>query len=163
MLTVLNTQNQCQRLCELNAEFQPIDWLRYALYQKVNAVESWIIKQQDHRIELHRQGDEYLLLLWVHKSTCVPMDNIKPQWDASTFTQSIIAQNTEFPNALLWAPTPSHEWSSLWLATEWWPLEGITDAIDAPQKWISWWWFEAMEFTTPAPSLYDNNLTLTQL
>lgn len=155
MTTPHHTKKQLQALCTLNEQYQSIDWLRYAQYEK-NPSKKWTIIQQEHRIELHECNEEYVLLLWIANSpSSPPMDNVHPQWDSTLAVQVILENAPTFPNALLWSPSEKNEWRSLWLATQWWPLEGITDAVDNPNGWLHWWWYSMMEFTTPPPCLYD--------
>lgn len=157
MQSPLQTIKIFQRLCNLNTEFQRIDWLRYAVHTESIAGDCWSIKQEESRIELHVQNSEALLLLWLPQGTPPPMDNIKPQWDTTAMVQRVLDKCEEFPHAIKWAAHSGQaDWSSIWLATQWWPEEGHTDAVDDPAKWLHWWWTEVMEFTTELPSLYDD-------
>lgn len=149
-----------QRICLLNAEHQAIEWLRYANHASTETGECWSIKQGDSRIELHSNGQEALLLLWMPGEPTPPMDNVKPQWDATSMVQDVLSRCEEFPHAIAWASNLHNaDWLGIWLATQWWPTEGHTDAVDDPLRWISWWWTDIMEFTTAPPSLYDNQIT----
>lgn len=158
MPTPLQTLNNIQRLCVINAEHQPVEWLRYARYEPTTDGSShWSIKHETSRISLHRLDDEVLLLLWMDDEPPPPMDNIKPQWDTSPMVQHILANVDAFPQAIAWAhDVKNAAWSSIWLGTQWWPLSPMTDAVDQPQQWLNWWWYTVMEFTTEPPSLYDS-------
>ena len=145
-----------QRLCAINQDFQEVAWLRQATSIPVEHGDCWSVVQEGSRIELHVGQSEALLLLWIPDNPPPPMDNIKPQWDSTLFVQNILAKCDTFPYGISWASQIKNEkWSTIWLATQWWPQEGQTDAVDNPERWIQWWWTTIMEFTTPAPSLYD--------
>lgn len=158
MPSPLQTLDTIQRLCELNAEHQPIEWLRYANYEAMpDGTAKWSIKHENSQISLYRLDDEALLLLWVDDEPAPPMDNIKPQWDTSPMVQGLLEASDTFPQAIAWAhDVKNPEWSSIWLGTQWWPLSPMTDAVDNPQLWLNWWWISIMEFTTEPPSLYDS-------
>lgn len=160
MFSPTQTIETFKRFCSLNTEYQAIDWLRYAVHTTTDQGECWSIKQDTSCIELHVQGNEALLLLWIDGEPPPPMDNIKPSWDASAMVQRVLAQSERFPQALAWADgLDNADWASIWLGTQWWPLEGVTDAVDNPTEWLRWWWTDIMEFTTPPPSLYDTPTT----
>lgn len=152
----MQTITALDRLCEINLQYQAIDWLRFANKQSGDEGTTWSIKQNDGHIQLRAYNDEAVLLLFVDSESPPPMDNIKPQWDATPMVQDILAQSQSFPQAVAWTPNVhTEDWTSIWLATQWWPTEGITDAVDAPQEWLRWWWTSVMEFTTEPPGLYD--------
>jgi hypothetical protein len=154
MLSPIKTIENFKFFCALNREFQEIDWLRYATHSITNEVDSWTIKQGDACIELHAKNNEALLLLWLPGEPPPPMDNVKPQWDCTLMVQSILANCETFPQGVAWASNlQNKEWSSIWLATQWWPSEGQTDSVDNPAAWLRWWWTDVMEFTTELPSL----------
>lgn len=158
MPTPLKTLEHFRRFCTLNIEFQDIDWLRYASHTTNDHGDCWSVTQDSTTIELHVYGNEAVLLLWVDGAPPPPMDNIKPQWDATPMVQRVLISCKEFPYAIAWAPSLEHtDWSSIWLATQWWPTEGQTDAVDDPDKWLRWWWTQMMEFTTEPPGLYDDS------
>lgn len=152
----MQTLAELNRLCEINAEYQAIDWLRFANKVISEKGHACMIKQNDARVELHVQNNEALLLLFIEGEPAPPMDNIKPQWDTTSMVQDILANIDSFPQAIAWtADLHANDWSSIWLATQWWPMPGITDAVDDPQQWLRWWWNNIMEFTTEPPGLYD--------
>lgn len=156
MPTPIKTIHAMDQLCTINSEYQAIDWLRFA--NKIDSPHGhvWTIKQNDGRIQLHVQNEEALLLLFMDAEPPPPMDNIKPQWDATPMVQAALAQNDAFPQAVAWTPNiHAQEWTSIWLATQWWPTPGTTDAVDEPQEWLRWWWSSIMEFTSLPPDLYD--------
>ncbi len=156
MPTPIKTIHAMDRLWAINSEYQAIDWLRFANKIDTPDGQVWTIKQNDGRIQLHVQSEEALLLLFMDAESPPPMDNIKPQWDATPMVQAALAQNDAFPQAVAWTPNiHAREWTSIWLATQWWPTPGTTDAVDAPQEWLRWWWSTIMEFTSPPPDLYD--------
>ena len=158
MSTPAETVELCRWLHEFNKLLQSIDWLQYAQYQVEDNVHMFKLKHEHSTIEVYSNEQESAMLLWIDASDevpMVPMDNIKPQWDATPFLQQCLTRNnTVFPNAVLWSNNQHSEWESPWLATTWWPLEGVTDAIDNPALWIKWLWKTIMEFTTPIPALY---------
>lgn len=151
------TLTNFKRFCALNIEFQNVDWLRYATHSVTDTGDCWSVKQNESRIELHVSRNEALLLLWMPGTPTVPMDNIKPQWDSTPMAQAVLSKCTEFPYGISWASgIDNTDWSSIWLATQWWPEKDQTDAVDDPTQWLYWWWTHIMEFTTKPPSLYDN-------
>lgn len=157
MPSPIKTLAHFQRFCALNMEFQGVDWLRYAVHTTTENGDCWSVKQDESRIELHVCLNEALLLLWIPDAPLPPMDNIKPQWDTTPMVQSVLAKCDEFPYGIAWTSRLENvDWSSIWLATQWWPEEGQTDAVDDPTNWLRWWWTQVMEFTTEPPSLYDS-------
>lgn len=156
MTSPMQTINALDRLCAINSEHQAIDWLRFANKTDTPEGTLWTIKQNDGHIQLHVQNDEALLLLFIDSETPPPMDNIKPQWDTTPMVRAALGQNQAFPQAVAWTPNKhASEWTSIWLATQWWPTPGTTDAVDDPQEWLRWWWNSIMEFTSTPPALYD--------
>lgn len=156
MHSPIKTLEHFQRFCSLNNEFQDIEWLRYAVKTSTPEGHFWSVKQNEHRIELHVEKHEAVLLLWIKNALPPPMDDIKPQWDTSPMVQRALARSEDFPQAVAWAPhLENADWSCIWIGTQWWPIEDITDAVDAPNQWLHWWWTDMMEFTTEPPNLYD--------
>ncbi len=146
---------QLQQLHAVNAHWQPIEFLQSIRpYQPSPPTQStqttvqWEIDQGEHHIRALATESHQVLLLWSPEYE-VALDDVHPQWDVPSDVAHLLehqhAERLQFPSACLLWDAHQHEWITPWLATNWWPEKGITDAIDQPQAWLVWWWTQVMQ------------------
>lgn len=141
---------QIQALYNFNAFYQPVSFLQ--MIQKIE--HGYICMQNEAQIRIFIENNDIMIALSGALTYDVPTDEILPKWDLQEPYASWFKMLEKTPDALL-ISNKEGNLESPWLATTWWPHEGLTDCIDNPKRWVTWWWYEVMKFSNPPPDWHQ--------
>jgi hypothetical protein len=129
-----------------NDKYQPVDFLKSIQLHTMDDYTCIKVDQGVSKILCYIQDEKAMLLLWAPIEYTISYDDVLPHVDLQDpYRQWVVPY---YPNTM---PTSilvgerGGTWSIPWLATAWWPIAGVTDAIDDPHAWLRWWWSEVME------------------